>query len=69
MKEKLSSEQLFEAIRQADRELLEEIMREISLRYRRDFPDWDVIYLAIPKGDAQKRAETLRWLEKHGVWD
>lgn len=68
-KEKVLTWELIGLIRQGDMALLQNIMQEISDRYRREYPDWDVIYLALPKHDRKTREETFRWLEEHAVWD
>lgn len=67
-KENLKQE-LIGLIKQADMGLLQDVMQEISARYRTDYPDWEVIYLAIPRNDPGAREATFRWLVDHTLWE
>ena len=44
-------------ISQADDAQLNDITRALSARYKTLFPDWEVIYLALPLHDAERREE------------
>ncbi len=48
---------LFEKIQQASLHELQEIMDEIAERYAVLYPDWDVIYVAVHKDPALRKAE------------
>ncbi len=59
MGNKMHEERLLEQIVQADCNMLNEIMDAVRLRYKTVFPEWEIIYLAIPKQDSQERREQL----------
>ncbi len=42
-----------------------EIMAAIRRRYRKFYPDWEVLYLACPKNDPAQRQQTLAFLQEH----
>ena len=44
-------------ISQADDAQLNDITTALSARYKALFPDWEVVYLALPLHDPQRRAE------------
>ena len=44
-------------ISQADDAQLNDITSALSARYKSLFPDWEVVYLALPLHDPQRRAE------------
>ena len=44
-------------ISQADDAQLNDITRALSARYKTLFPDWEVIYLALPLHDAERREQ------------
>ena len=44
-------------ISQADDAQLNDITSALSARYKVLFPDWEVVYLALPLHDPQRRAE------------
>ena len=44
-------------ISQADDAQLNDITSALSARYNVLFPDWEVVYLALPLHDPQRRAE------------
>jgi hypothetical protein len=56
-------------IRQADETLLQEIMDEISARYKRAYPQWEVYYIAVPRNDRKALEDTLSWIWKHSATD
>ena len=58
--------EVIEQIMHGDEALLQEVMDAVSARYRVAYPQWDVVYLAVPKGDRKALAETLRWIWEHG---
>ena len=57
-----NSELLNEAISfilQANDMEIHEIMEAVSARYQNAFPDWDVVYIALPKNDTEARKRIL----------
>ena len=44
-------------ISQADDAQLNDITTALSARYKTLFPDWEVLYLALPLHDAERREE------------
>ena len=44
-------------ISQADDAQLNDITTALSARYKTLFPDWEVVYLALPLNDPQRRDE------------
>ncbi len=52
-------------ILQADFQDLEDIQNVLRIRYAELFPDWDIVYLALPKGDPQARKSHLELAIKH----
>ena len=51
-------------ISQADDGQLNEITTALSARYKVLFPEWDVLYLAMPLDDPERRAEILEQVRK-----
>ena len=43
---------------------IEVILHAAIKRKRQLFPDWDILYLAIPKHDAEERQTTLDYLQQ-----
>ena len=59
-----SFQQVISAIEQADDKQIQEVFHAVMRRYRTFYPDWDVIYLAVPKNNMQEREESLDWITK-----
>ena len=53
----MTLEDIFLFISQADDAQLNDITTALSARYKVPFPDWDVLYLALPLHDAERREE------------
>lgn len=53
-----------EMIRSADADDLELILTVALERKRQMFPQWDIIFLALPKYDEAERADTLEFVRK-----
>ena len=53
----MTLEDIFLFISQADDAQLNDITTALSARYKVLFPDWDVLYLALPLHDAERREE------------
>lgn len=53
-----------EMIRSADADDLERILTAALERKRQMFPQWDIIYLALPKYDEAERVATLEFVRK-----
>ena len=51
-------------VSQADDGQLNEITTALSARYKVLFPEWDVLYLAMPLDDPERRAEILEQVRK-----
>ena len=51
-------------VSQADDGQLNEITTALSARYKVLFPEWDVLYLAMPLDDPERRAEILEQVQK-----
>ena len=61
-KQKLFSSVLA-AIEQADDTQISQIIRAVIRRYSFIFPDWDVLFLSIPKDPSQRRLQLEQMLE------
>lgn len=46
----------------ADTELTEMVLQEVYQRKEELFPDWEIVYVALPKKDRNKRREYLEWM-------
>lgn len=55
---------LLETILTANPSDIEVILHAAIERKRLLFPDWDILYLAIPKHDAEERQATLDYLQQ-----
>ena len=53
----MTLEDIFLFISQADDAQLNDITTALSARYKVLFPDWEVLYLALPLHDAERREE------------
>ena len=56
--------ELITAIRSANASEIEDILHLAIEKKRQLFPDWDIIYLALPKTDKYERKRTLDYLVK-----
>ena len=69
--ERLSVDLLIKNIQAATDYELQDIMKAIEKRYSTAYPDWDVVYVAVPK-DPKIRREKLenimRWFDKDLQW-
>lgn len=50
-------------IEQADDLQISKIIRAVIRRYGLVFPDWDVLFLSVPKAPEQRRSQLERMLE------
>ena len=53
----MTLEEILLFIAQADDGQLNDITTALSARYKSPFPDWEVVYLALPLHDPQRRDE------------
>ena len=53
-------EPIFDWIEDAGKEDLQAIMDAIQDRYALLHPDWDILYVALPKNDCTQRTELLK---------
>ena len=51
-------------IEQADDTQISQIIRAVIRRYGLVFPDWDVLFLSIPKDPSQRRLQLVHMLEQ-----
>ncbi len=52
-------DEVYRKIEEAGLEEVDELLGAAIDRKRELFPDWEILYLAMPKGDTQKWKETL----------
>ena len=52
-------------ISQADDTQLNEITRALTARYKTLFPDWEVVYLALPLQDPERREQLWELARKN----
>ena len=52
------------SIEQADDTQISQIIRAVIRRYGLVFPDWDVLFLSIPKDPSQRRLQLVHMLEQ-----
>lgn len=55
-----SLEEVIERIHVADSEDLADVVQAVTRRYREQFPDWEVQFLALPK----KKAHQIEYLQR-----
>ena len=53
-------ESVYRYIMQADGELTDALLQAVLERRKLLFPDWEMLYIALPKQDAEKRAAILK---------
>ena len=53
-------ETVFHRIERADEQDLREIMDAVQERFAVAYPQWDIVYVAVPKEDPEKRKEILK---------
>ena len=53
-------ENILNWIETANRQQLQEIMDSVQDRYAQILPDWDILYLAMPKTDSAERQHLIR---------
>lgn len=62
--------EILEYVSRANAVETEEFLSAAMDRKRRLFPEWDILYLAMPKGDSEERRRTLKsvleWEDKYG---
>lgn len=54
-----SMNELLEKIRKADQKEIDRLLDAVILRKRELFPNWEILYLALPKDDTQQRNAIL----------
>ena len=59
---KMELEQVLEVIQQADDYQINEIINALTERYKRVFPDWEVVFLALPLHDPVQRKQTIEYV-------
>lgn len=55
---------VFAIIEQADDMQISQIIRAVIRRYGLVFPDWDVLFLSVPKDPTQRRLQLEHMLEQ-----
>lgn len=58
----ISTKRLIKRIENADGYEIDEILNAFRRRYRKLHPDWEVLFLSLPKQDQQKRLAEKKWL-------
>jgi hypothetical protein len=53
-------EKILDQIEKANQQELQEIMDSIQERYAQILPQWDILYLALPKEDCDERRNLIR---------
>lgn len=69
--ERLSVDLLIKNIQAATDYELQDIMKAIEKRYSTAYPDWDVVYVAVPKDPKIRREKLeniLKWFDKDLQW-
>ena len=64
-------EEILEWIQNAYVEELQEIMQAIEKRYQEEYPDWNVIYVAVPTDPVLRREKLesiIKWFDKDIQW-
>ena len=56
--------ELFKTIQSADASDIDDILHIAIERKRYLFPDWDILYLAVPKNDKEAQSKTLEYIQK-----
>ena len=56
--------ELLDAIRSAGASDIEDILQVAIERKRQLFPDWEILYLAIPKNNEEKRKLTIDYIQQ-----
>lgn len=57
-------QQVINYIRQADPAEIGDILETAVARKRELYPQWEMVYIALPKNDPEERKRTLEW-----VWE
>jgi len=69
MKPRISLEELIHRIEYAEHEEIDPIINALQRRYRRLFPDWDVVFLSTPTGSPEAMREQanlmIEFIRKH----
>ena len=60
----MTLEEILLFIAQADDSQLNDITTALSARYKSLFPDWEVVYLALPLHDAERREQLWQLARK-----
>ena len=50
---------LIQTIEQADGELVDEIIQALQRRYQKLYPQWEVMFLSVPREDCEERRRIL----------
>lgn len=62
---------VLKTIEQADDAQIAQIMKAVVHRYGKAFPDWDILFLSIPKEPTQRRSQLeymLEYLKSHHTY-
>ena len=60
----MDMKKVLESIRNADTTEIGDILEAAVQRKRELYPEWEMVYLALPKNDPQERKRTLEWVWK-----
>ena len=60
----MNLEELKMQIRRVEADGVEELMDAVFARKRELFPDWDIVYIALPKNNWKERRRTLEMVLK-----
>ena len=58
----MTTKQIEEIVRQVTAEEIDVYVKCAIDRYRELFSDWEIFYMAIPKGDPKERAQTIQYI-------
>ena len=60
LKQKTTLPQVLEFIRQADDCQVSEIIHTLVARYKEVYPDWEVVFLSLPKNNPTERKNMIQ---------
>lgn len=57
---KILMEEVIKRIEEADTAEIDEVLRAVGQRLRNMFPDWETVYLALPRNNPDERRRILK---------
>ena len=61
----ISFDEVLQKIESADDHEIEQIMDAVRKRFAGAFPDWEVLYISLPKHNEKERQKTLDYLLRY----